>query len=81
MKTALAVVMVVVGFALVVTLVLPALVPVPDQFAESWVVGALFSSGLLFWSLVLFTGLVLAGVGMVALRILKERCLAFRCDG
>ena len=81
MKTALAVVMVVVGFALVVTLVLPAFVPVPDQFAESWVVGALFSSGLLFWSVVLFTGLVLAAVCVVALRILKERCIAFGRDG
>lgn len=81
LKTALAVVMVVVGFALVVTLVLPAFVPVPDQFAESWVVGALFSSGLLFWSSVLFTGLVLAAVGAVALRILKERCIAFRRGG
>ena len=81
MKTALAVVMVVVGFALVVTLVLPAFGSVLDQFAESWVVGALFSSVLLFWSSVLFTGLVLAAVGAVALRILKERCIAFRRDG
>lgn len=73
--------MVVVGLALVVTLVLPEFVPVPDQFAESWVVGALFSSGLLFWSSVLFTGLVLAAVGALALRILKKRCIAFRRGG
>lgn len=81
MKTALAVVMVAVGFALVVTLVLPAFGPVLDRFAESWVVGALFSSGLLFWSVLLFTGLVLAAAGAVALRILKERCIVFRRDG
>ena len=81
MKTALAVVMVGVGFALVVTQVLPAFGPVLDRFAESWVVGALFSSGLLFWSSVLFTGLVLAAVGAAALRVLKDRCIAFRRDG
>ena len=81
MKTALLVGLVVVVFALVVTLALPAFGPMLDQFAESWVVGALFSSWLLFWSSVLFTGLVLAAVIVVVWRILQGRCVALRRNG
>ena len=81
MKTALVVLLVVVAYALVVTLAIPVFGPGLDQFAESWVVGALFSSGLLFWSFVLFTGLALAAVIVVAFRILKARSVAFRRNG
>ena len=83
MKTALVVGLVVIVFALVVTLALSLGVfgPVLDQFAESWVVGALFSSFLLFWFSVLFTGLVLAAVIVVVWRILQGRCVALRRNG
>ena len=49
--------------------------------AETWVVGALFSSFILFWSVVLFMGLVLAAVVVVGWRVLKVRCVTFRSDG
>ena len=81
MKTALVVMLVVVTYALVVTLAISVFGSGLDQFAESWVVGALFSSWLLFWSFVLFTGLALAAVIVVAFRILKVRCVAFRRNG
>ncbi len=81
MKTALVVGLVAVVFALVVTLALPVFGPVLDQFAESWVGGALFSSWLLFWSFVLSTGLVLAAVIVVVWRILQGRCVALRRNG
>ena len=81
MKTALVVVVVVLVVALVVTLALPVFGPVLSRFSHSWVIGALFSSWLLFWSLVLFTGLVSAAVIIVAWRILKGRCAAVRRDG
>ena len=80
-KTALVVLVVVVGFALVVTLALPLSFLVLDQFEETWVVGALFSSWLLFWSVVLFMGLVLAAVVVVGWRVLKVRCVTFGSDG
>ena len=72
-KTALVVLVVVVGFALVVTLATPASFLVLNRFglAETWVVGALFSSFILFWSVVLFMGLVLAAVIVVGWRVLK----------
>ena len=82
MKTALVVMLVVVTYALVVTLAIPVFGPrFLDQFAESWLVGALFTSWLFFWSFVLLTGLALAAVIVVAGRILKARCIAFRRDG
>ena len=81
MKTARMVLLVVVVYALVVTLAIPVFGPGLDQFAESWVVGALFSSWVLFWSFVLFTGLALAAIVVVAFRILKVRCVALRRDG
>ena len=81
MKTSLVVVLVVVVYALVVTLAIPMFGPGLDQFGSSWVVGALFSSWLLFWSFVLFTGLALAAIVVVTFRILKARCVAFRRDG
>ena len=80
-KTALVVLVVVVGFALVVTLALPVFFLVLNRFAETWVVGALFSSWLLFWSVVLFMGLVLAAVVVVGWRVLKVRCVTFGSDG
>ena len=82
-KTALVVLVVVVGFALVVTLATPASFLVLNRFglAETWVVGALFSSAILFWSVVLFMGLVLAAVVVVGWRVLKVRCVTFRSDG
>ena len=80
-KTALVVLVVVVGFALVVTLALPVFGPVLNRFAETWVVGALFSSFILFWSVVLFMGLVLAAVVVVGWRVLKVRCVTFGSDG
>lgn len=67
--------------ALVVTLALPVSAPVLNRFAGTWVIGALFSSWLLFWSFVLFMGLVLAVVIMVGWRMLTGRCVAFRRDG
>jgi hypothetical protein len=73
------VVVVVLVVALVVTLALPVFGPVLSRFSHSWVIGALFSSWLLFWSLVLFTGLVSAVVIIVAWRILKGRILKGRC--
>ncbi len=82
MKTALVVLSIVVIYALVVTLAIPVFGPrFLDQFAESWLVGALFSSSLFFWSFVLLTGLALAAVIVVAFRILRARCVAFRRDG
>ena len=82
MKTALVVGLVVVVYALVVTLTLPVVGPVLlVPFAESWAVGALFSSWLLFWSFVLSTGLVLAIVSVVAWRVLQGRCVVLRRDG
>ena len=82
-KTALVVLVVVVGFALVVTLATPVSFLVLNRFglAETWVVGALFSSFILFWSVVLFMGLVLAAVVVVGWRILKVRCVTFGSDG
>ena len=68
MKTALLFGSVVAAVALVVTLALPMLGPVLDKYAESWVIGAVFNSWLLFWGLVLFAGLVVASVSIVALR-------------
>ena len=76
MKTALVFGGVVAAVALVVTLALsmlgPVLAihlgPVLDRYAESWVIGAVFNSWLLFWGLVLFAGLVVASVSIVALR-------------
>ena len=73
MKTALLVLVVVVVFGLVVTWALPMFGPVLDRFAESWVVVALFSAWLLFWSFVLFAGLVLAAVIVLGWRVLKVR--------
>jgi hypothetical protein len=84
MKTALMVMFVVVVYTVVVILALPVFIfPVLDRFgfAESWVVGAIFNSWLLFWSCVLFTGLVLAVVIVVGWRILKGRCVAFTRGG
>ena len=81
MKTALVILLVVIVYALVVTLTLPVFGPELDRFAESWVVGALFSSWLLFWSFVLFTGLALAAVVVVPFRILKVKCAASRREG
>ena len=81
MKTALVVLLVVVIYALVVTLAIPVFGPRLDRFAESWILGALFSSWLLYWSFVLVTGLALAFVIVVAWRILDARCVAFRRDG
>lgn len=84
MKTALVVMLVVATYALVVILAIPMFLPiVVDRFglAESWVVGAVFSSFLLFWSFVLVTGLALAAVIVMAWRILKVRCVAFRRYG
>ena len=75
---------VVVVYTAVFTLALPVFLPVVvDRFdlAESLVVGAIFNSFLLFWSFVLFTGLVLAVVIVVGWRVLKVRCVAFRRDG
>ncbi len=69
MKTALVVLVVVVVAALVVALALPVFGPVLNRFADTWVVGALFSSWLLFWSFVLFLGLVLAVVIVVGWRV------------
>ena len=40
-------------------------------FAESWFVVALFSSSLLFWSFVLFTGLLLAALLIWGGRVLS----------
>ena len=80
-KTALVVLVVVIVFALAVTLSLPVFAPVLNRFAETWVVAALFSSWLLFWSSVLFTGLVLAVVIVVGWSVLKRRCVAFRRNG
>ena len=68
MKTALVFGGVVAAVALVVTLALSMLGPVLDRYAESWVIGAVFNSWLLFWGLVLFAGLVVASVSIVALR-------------
>ena len=68
MKTALVFGGVVAAVALVVTLALPMLGPVLDRYAESWVIGTVFNSWLLFWGLVLFAGLVVASVSIVALR-------------
>ncbi len=68
MKTALVFGGVVAAVTLVVTLALPMLGPVLDRYAESWVIGAAFNSWLLFWGLVLFAGLVVASVSIVALR-------------
>ena len=84
MKTALVVLLVVVTYALVVTLTIPVFLPiVVDRFglAESWVVSAIFNSFLLFWFFVLVTGLALAAVIVVAWRILHVRCVAFRRYG
>ena len=81
MKTALVVMVVVLAVALVVTLAPPVYGPVLNRYAGSWVIGAFFSSWLLFWSFVLFTGLVLAVVIIVAWRILKGRCAAVRREG
>ena len=81
MKTALVVMVVVLAVALVVTLAPPVYGPVLNRYSGSWVIGALFSSWLLFWSFVLFTGLVLAVVIIVAWRILKGRCAAVRREG
>ena len=60
--------------ALAVALALPVFGPVLNRFAETWFVGALFSSWLLFWSSVLFTGLVSAVV-VVGGSVLKRRCV------
>ena len=68
MKTALVFGGVVAAVALIVTLALPMLGPVLDRYAESWVIGAVFNSWLLFWGLVLFAGLVVASVSIVTLR-------------
>ena len=68
MKTALVFGGVVAAVALVVTLALPMLGPVLDRYAELWVIGAVFNSWQLFWGLVLFAGLVVASVSIVALR-------------
>ena len=70
MKMALVFGGVVAAVALVVTLALPIMLgPVLDRYPESWVIGAVFnSSWLLFWGLVLFAGLVVASVSIVALR-------------
>lgn len=83
MKTALVVSLVVVAYALVVTLTFPVFGPRLglDRFAESWVLGALFSSSLLAWSFVLVTGFALAAVIVVAWRILQGRCVALRRNG
>ena len=83
MKTALVVMLVVVAYALVVTLAIPVFGPALDRagLTELWVVGAILNSFLLFWSFVLFTGLALAAVFIVSFRILKVRCVAFRRDG
>ena len=60
----------VVVYALVVTLALSVFGIVwLAPFAESWVVGAIFNSFLLFWSVMLFTGLVLAVGGVVTWRV------------
>ena len=69
MKTALVVLVGVVVVALAVALALPVFGPVLNRFADTWVVGALFSSWLLFWSFVLFPGLVLAVVIVVGWRV------------
>ncbi len=68
MKTALVFGGVAAAVALVVTLALPMLGPVLDRYADSWVIVAVFNSWLLFWGLVLFGGLVVASVSIVALR-------------
>ena len=84
MKTALVVMFVVVVYTVVFTLALPVFLPVVvDRFdlAESLVVGAIFNSWLLFWSFVLFTGLVLGVVIIVGWRVLNVRCVAFGRDG
>ena len=81
MKTALVVLLVVVTYALVVTLTISVFDLRLDPFAESWVLRALFSSFLLFWSFVLVTGLALAAVIVVAWRILNARYAASRRDG
>ena len=72
-KTALVVMLLVIVFTVVVILSLPVFGPVLDRFAESWFVGALFSSWLLFWSFVLFTELVLVAVIALGWRLLKVR--------
>ena len=61
--------------ALAVALALPVFGPMLNRFAETWFVGALFSSWLLFWSSVLFTGLVSAVVVVVGWSVLKRRCV------
>ena len=84
MKTALVVMFVVVVYTVVFILALPVFVfPVLDRsgFAESWVVGAIFNSFLLFWSFVLFTGLVLAVVIVVGWRVLKVRGATRKGEG
>ena len=76
MKTALVVMCVVVVYTVVFVLTLPVFLPVVvDRFGlgESWVLGAIFNSVLLFWSFVLFTGLVLALVIVVGWRVLNVR--------
>ena len=76
MKTALVVMFVASVYTVVFILALPVFLPVVvDRFglAESWVVGAIFNSFLLFWFFVLFTGLVLAAVIVVGWRVLKVR--------
>ena len=59
MKTALVVGLVVVVFALVVTLALPVFGPVLDQFAESWVVG-----GLIFLRAIVLVLCAIHGIGV-----------------
>ena len=81
MRTTLVVLLAVVTYAMAVTLAISVFGSQLDGFAESWVLGALFSSGLLFWSLVLVTGLALASVIVAAWRILNAKCVAFRRDG
>ena len=81
MKTALVVFVTVVVVALVATLAVPVYAPVLNRFGDTWVVGAIFNSLLLFWSSVLFTGLVLAVVIVVGWRVLNVVCVAFGRDG
>ena len=72
-KTALVFMFVAIVCTVVVILALLVFVQRLDRFGESWVVFALFSSWLLYYSFALFTGLVLAAVIVVGRRVLKVR--------
>ena len=80
-KTTLVVMVGVTGFTVIVMLALLMVGLALDRFSGSWIVGALFSSWLLFWSFVLLTGLVPAVVIVVGWRVVNMSGATHKDDG